>query len=386
MRYYLFLFFISSTIVTTSQVASIPFEKEGLVYIPVEVPEKNESLTFVFDTGASTAVMDKTVATRLGIKADTKQYATGASGSQEYEIAVDRTIRIEDLDFDRLNIVLVDLQELSNRSGIQIDGIIGYDVISRYVTQFDFANKKLHLYNKTKDINDTTGYTAHKINMSSAIPMVTLDCDFKDGSKISGDFLFDSGANLGILFNSPFVKKHQLKDKFDKSIAISSRGLTATSTSIVGLTKEVSLLGNTFTEVPVSLSQSKQGVSSRTDFAGILGANIINRFDMILDYKKEKLYLKPNTYYKDAFEIPLIGFTIKKSDQKIVIGDVIQDTEAAQKGIQSGDEIRSINNTSHTDLKPYRELLKKEGQTIQLVLKKASGKEEIIELKLESLL
>jgi len=367
MRYYFLLVFISNTIIATSQVASIPFEKEGLVYIPVEVPEKNEPLTFVFDTGASTAVMDKTVATRLGIKADTKQYAIGASGSQEYEIALDRTIRIENLNFDKLNIVLVDLQELSNRSGIQIDGIIGYDVIRKYVTEFDFANKKLHFYNKTKDINDITGYTAHKIRMSNAIPIVTLDCAFKDGATISGDFLFDSGANLGILFNTPFAKKHQLKNKFDKSITISSRG-------------------NTFSGVPVSLSQSKQGVSSRTDFAGILGANIINRFDMILDYKEKKIYLKPSVYYKDAFDIPLTGFTIKKSNQKIVIGDVIQGTEAAQKGIQSGDEIYSINKVSHTDLKSYRELLKKEGQTIQLVLKKASGKEEMIELKLESLL
>lgn len=386
MKYYLFfsIAIIYSTIY--GQVTSIPFTKDGLIYISVNTPEKDTPLTFVFDTGASTAVMDKTTANHLGITADTKQYATGASGSQEYEIAINRTLTIANVAFDRLNLVLVDLQELTNRSGVQIDGIIGYDVISRYITQFDFANKELHLYNKVEDIKDTTEYTAHKIHMGSAIPMVTIDCSFKDGTQVSGDFLFDSGANLGILFNTPFAKEHQLADKFDKSINISSRGLTATSTSTVGMIEKVSLLGNTFTNVPVSLSESTQGVSSQKGFAGILGADIINRFDMILDYKKKKLYLKPNQYYKDIFDVPLVGFSIKKSDQKIVIGDVIQDTEAAQKGIQSGDEILSINGVIHTTLKPYRDLLKKEGQTIQLVLKKASGKKETIQLKLESLL
>lgn len=386
MKSYLLLLFISCSTLAISQVTSIPFTKDGLVYIAVHTPEKDTPLNFVFDTGASTAVMDKATAKQIGITADTKQYATGASGSQEYEIAVNRTLTIADVAFDQLNLVLVDLQELSNRSGIQIDGIIGYDVISRYVTQFDFANKKLHLYHSTEDIKDTSEYTTHKIHMGSAIPMVSIDCAFNDGTKVSGDFLFDSGANLGILFNTPFAKEHQLADKFNKSITISSRGLTATSTSVIGLTKNVSLLGNTFTNVPVSLSQSTQGVSSQKGFAGILGADIINRFDMILDYKKKKLHLKPNQYYKDAFDVPLVGFSIKKSDKKVVIGDVIENTEAAQKGIQSGDQLLSINGTSHTDLKPYRELLKKEGKTVQLALKKASGKVENIKLKLESLL
>ena len=94
MRHLLFLLFVTITSIAASQVASIPFEKEGLVYIPVKVPGEETPLQFVFDTGASTAVMDKAVATRLGITADTKQYASGASGSQEYEIAVNRTLAI----------------------------------------------------------------------------------------------------------------------------------------------------------------------------------------------------------------------------------------------------------------------------------------------------
>ncbi len=386
MRHYLFLLFISFSTLVNSQEASIPFEKEGLVYIQVKVPEKEEALTFVFDTGASTAVMDKAVATRLGIKADTKQYATGASGSQEYEIAINRTIEIENITFNKLNLVLVDLQELSNRSGIQIDGIIGYDILSQFVTQFDFAEKQIHLYNKTKDIADTSGFIAHDIDLSGAIPMVTLDCIFKDGTRLSGEYLFDSGANLSILFNTPYAKKYQLEDRFDKTITVTSRGLTATSSSTKGMLEGVSFLGNDLHELSVSISQAKYGVSSQEGFAGILGADIINRFDMILDYKKGKLYLKPNLYYTDAFDIPLVGFSIKKVEQKIVIGDVITNTEASQKGITQGDELLSINGVSHTDLKAYRDVLKKEGQIIRVLLKKSSGKEQEIELTLQRLI
>lgn len=386
MRHLLFLLFVTITSLANSQVASIPFEKEGLVYIPVSVPGEETPLQFVFDTGASTAVMDKAVATRLGITADTKQYASGASGSQEYEIAVNRTLEIGNMNFDHLHLVLVDLQELSNRSGIPIDGIIGADIMNRFVTQFDFAEKQIHLYNTVKDITRTNGYIPHKVDLSGPIPMVTMDCVFKDGTRLSGDFLFDSGANLSILFNTPYAKKHQLITKFDKTIEITSRGLTATSTSTKGMLQGVSLLGNDFRDLPVSIAQAEYGVSSQEGFAGILGAAIINRFDMILDYKKKTLYLKPNLHYQEAFEVPMVGFTIKKVDQKIVIGDVIKDTDAAQKGIAQGDELLSINSVSAATLKAYREILKQEGATVIVRLRKASGEEVEMKLTLQRLI
>ncbi len=386
MRHLLFFLLVCITSVATSQVASIPFEKEGLVYIPVKVPGEEKPLQFVFDTGASTAVMDKAVATRLGITADTKQYASGASGSQEYEIAINRTLEIGDMNFDNLYLVLVDLQELSNRSGTPIDGIIGADVINRFVTQFDFAEKQIHLYNTVKEITNTNEYTPHKVDLSGPIPMVTMDYTFKDGTRLSGDFLFDSGANLSILFNTPYAKKHQLTTKFDKTIEITSRGLTATSTSIKGMLQGVLLLGNDFSDIPVSIAQAEHGVSSQEGFAGILGADIINRFDMILDYKEDVLYLKPNLHYQKAFDVPLVGFSIKKVDQKIVIGDVIKNTAAAQKGIAQGDELLAINGVSQPTLKAYREILKQEGNTIVVRLKKASGEEVEIKLTLQRLI
>ncbi|MEP0265370.1 aspartyl protease family protein [Dokdonia sp.] len=385
MKYFLFFIFIGIYTTTTGQIASIPFIEDGLVYIPVTVPGEEETLQFVFDTGASTAVLDKSIATRLGIEADTKQYATGASGSQEYEIAIHRTLEIADIRFDKLNLVLVDLQELSNRSGVRIDGIIGYDVIKEYITQFDFAAQKIHLHKNINDIN-TQDFSLHPIQINSAIPLVTIDCTLKNGKTISGEFLFDSGANLTVLFNTPYAKKHQLKDKVDKTVVITARGLTSTSNSTIGTLAGATLLGYNFEELPISISQATHGVSSQKNFAGILGAKIINRFDMILDYKNKNIYLKPNARYKDAFEMPLVGFALRKVDNKIIIADVIKDTEAAQNDITENDEVVSINGISHTTLKKYRDLLKKEGETIRIIVKKASGEQKEITLTLQRLI
>ncbi len=386
MKHFIFFIFVSIYTTMIGQVASIPFVEDGLVYIPVQVSNNVETLQFVFDTGASTAVMDKSIATRIGIKADTKQYATGASGSQEYEIALNRTLEIANVNFDKLNFVLVDLQELSNRSGRRIDGIIGYDVVKKYITQFDFEEQKIHLYKNIKDISNTKDFTSHSIEINTAIPLVEMNCKLKNGDTISGKFLFDSGANTTVLFNTPYAKKYTLKEKVDKTIVITARGLTSTSNSIVGTLTGVSLLGYDFGELPVSIAQAKQGVSAQKEYAGILGAKIINRFDMILDYKKKTIYLKPNAHYKNNFDMPLIGFALRKTGSKISVADVIKDSEAAQLGITENDEIISINGVIHTTLKSYRDLLKREGQTIQLVVKKASGEQKEITLTLKRLI
>ncbi len=47
-------------------------------------------------------------------------------------------------------------------------------------------------------------------------------------------------------------------------------------------------------EMPVQLSESKQGVTSYEGYLGLLGNEVISRFNVILDYKNTTLYLKPN--------------------------------------------------------------------------------------------
>ena len=54
------------------------------------------------------------------------------------------------------------------------------------------------------------------------------------------------------------------------------------------------MLGYTFTNLQIGLSSDTGGVSGMDGYMGILGAEIINHFMVILDYKNLNLYLKVN--------------------------------------------------------------------------------------------
>ncbi len=376
------------TQVLWSQMATVPFVEDGLIFIKVQVNDYAQPLNFVFDTGASAAVLDATVAKRIGVQASFSQNAQGAAGSQTYEVATGQKLLIDKITLDGLNVVLVDLGALSRRSGNTIDGIIGYDILNRFVTQFDFKSKDLKLYKSIDDVTSLSGYKKVPMKLGrGSIPEVRMNINFHDGSTKNGTFLFDSGANMTVLFNTPYAKKEKLEEKIGKTIIGTARGLTTSSTHITGSAKSVSFGEYNFKDVVVQLSEAKAGVSASRNFSGILGAKIINRFDMVLDYENEDFFFKPNDCYDKAFEFPLSGFAIAYNENgKIVITQLVLRSEAAMAGIEEGDELLAINGISSSTLQTYRDLLKKEGELITLKVRKPSGKTEEKKIVLKRLI
>lgn len=386
MKKILFLILFIGTYELISQVATVPFTENGLVFIEVQVEGSKENLSFVFDTGASTAVMDATIASKLGIVSNYTQEATGASGSQEYDIATKQKLSIEGIQFSNLNLVLVDLKALSQRVGVPIDGIIGYNILQKFITEFDFEKKVLRLYRDIKDVQSINSYTSYPMKLRGSIPKVNLEYTLKNNEKLSGDFLFDSGANLTVLFNTPYAKNNNLSEKTGKTITITSRGLTTESNTISGTLAGLDFFDFSFNELPIGIAQAHAGVSASKRHAGILGAKIINRFDMVLDYQNKKFYFKPNSQYSKPFEYPLSGFALEKTSTAIIVSQVIDDTEAHTKGLQKGDTIHSINDQETTILKTYRDILKKDGETVHIKFQKPTGEIKTIAITLKRII
>ncbi len=382
MKKIFFLFLTFQSLFSSGQIATIPFIEEGLVFIKVKVNDHDKSLHFVFDTGASAAVLDAGIAKDLGISSSYSSYVQGASGSENYKIATEQKIVVGSLEL-MTNLVLVDLQALNNRSDIPVDGIIGYDILSQFVTEFDFEKDEILLYKNTTDINHITDFKKYKMTLNGPIPQVELNVTLKNGKQLKGNFLFDSGANLTILFNTPFAKKHKLSDKINKTYSYKSQGLTSTSGNIGGTVTAIDLFDFSFGEIPISLSQATAGVTSSSGYAGILGADIINRFNMVLDYGNRRFYFKSNAAFHNPFDYPLTGFSLEKKEDIIIISQISEKSDAYGNGVRPGDQVKAINGQSYITLEAYRTILKKEGQSVilQLVSPDGQTKEITIELK-----
>jgi len=372
-----------------AQIEEIPFElKNGLILLKVNINDNTKARIFVFDTGATSDLLDSTTASKLGLKANYKQDVSGAGGKKSYDLILYQKLTLQNkIEIDSTHLVLTDLTKLKDALERDFDGIIGYSLLKKYITKIDYESQKILLYDKIQNV-DTIGYTAIPFEFGNGIPIPQFDISvtLNNGESFTGRILFDSGAGLTLLINTPYNEKNKLSQKAGKSLISESENLHEKSISEDVAIKSMNIGGYNLSEMVVSIANDKDGVSSYEDYLGILGAKVISRFNLILDYSSSILYLKPNNKFRKSFEFPISGIRLKKVDDGIMIGRVEKTSSAYKKGIRKGDKLISINKDSSGDIEICRELLRKEGEKVCLVIINSGGKTKKIKIKLKRLL
>lgn len=149
MKKYVFTLFICiAALAACAQgpLADVPYHsEEELIFIRVMVND-SEELNFMFDTGAGVTVLNASVADRLGLTyTGTARIGTGGNTMQSRSsagntISIGRAV-VQDLTFE-----VFTFDHLSRHFDISVDGIIGYDLMSRYIVETDPRAERLRLY------------------------------------------------------------------------------------------------------------------------------------------------------------------------------------------------------------------------------------------------
>lgn len=388
MKRMILLVFLLTVIVSQAQITKLPFKllPGGHILLKVKMNKINQELDFVFDTGASTGVIDKATAKKLGLDSTEKVRVPGAGGVETYDLIRNQQLKISDkIDLSIPYMVSVDMTRFHEVSDKRYQGIIGYNLIHQNIMKIDYQNEELIIYKSFEDI-DLNGYEKIPFEFhSGAIPKIKLSFTL-NGQKYSGDVLFDSGAAQTLSINTPFVKKNNLNSLVDKKVVLKSENLGSTSTSEKIAIESVRIGKYKLNDLSIILSEDKQGVSSYDGLLGILGGKIIKRFNIILDYNNSTMYLKPNVLYKESFEFPMSSLRLKKKNGVIFIDELEENSSEYNAGLRKGDMIISMNGQSSKLIQFYKDLLKKEGETIKIKVKTKSKEIKTVSFTLKNLL
>src|SRR5207253_1825794 len=119
-------------------VAEMPFDPYGgAIYVPAIV--NGDSAWLMFDTGLSRTGLDRDWAKSVGATAASD---TGAT-------AVVRSLRLGDLQLDRYRTALYPLVALREPSGRLLQGLLGHDVLHRFVVEIDYPTRRVRLFDAT---------------------------------------------------------------------------------------------------------------------------------------------------------------------------------------------------------------------------------------------
>lgn len=371
-------------------VDEIPFELiNNTILIKLKVNELDNQL-FIFDTGAGGTLISKSLGDNLKLSNGFSSINTGAAGIHQVDVYQHNTITFGKTQIKNISLIK-DRKDFKKRVFLKtISGIIGYDILSNYVTKINYTKNQIELYS-FKNFDPSGFGKMHKFSIMQNIPFIFIDNISIGKESFKGKLLVDTGAQPNLIFNTPFVKKNNIENKVGKSFSVTGRVGTsnAKTTTVVCRVQKIDLFDSSFTEIPSGLSIGTTGAQNNKKAIGLIGNGILKRFDMTLNYSKKELYVIPNHLIDEKFTVTSFGGKLERSNdnEKLIVKDFIKNSPAQLSGLEIGDEVIELNSFPVKDIthKQVRSILTKGGETVKIKYRR-NGNIFEISVKLKSLI
>lgn len=330
-----------------SSATGIPFEINlNKIYLDVRVNDKGP-LSFILDSGAAFDVLDEEWAKTLNVKMSNESTVRGAGeGSVQMAVGSGLSLSLKGLEIVKPSIAVLPIHSsISNSEGRAVDGLLGYDFCKRFVVEIDYINKRINIHEpKTYNYNGPGKIIPLTENRGHIFINSTLS--LANGQQVPVRLLVDTGARMALMLNGPFVNARQLLGTAPQIDSVTSVGVGGEYRSAVTRIDSLQLGPFTMKEPIITLSRSQTGVLAGSDYDGIIGAEILRRFKVTLDYTRQQMILEPNANLNEAYKYDMSGMVLLAegpSFKTYKINQVLDRSPAAESGLRKDDQITSIN-------------------------------------------
>jgi hypothetical protein len=352
--------------------AEIPFQLHGSFIVTQISVDESAPLNFIFDTGAGGTVINASTAASLGIVGDETVSREGATGMAEIVQSTDHIVYVEDISFQDVTLGIAELGHIEERIGTPINGIIGWLILSQYAVRVNYDTMRIEIYDNNKfeyDFGDS-GYT---LEVQGTAIFTNVMTTFKSGNIFTGKVLVDTGAGNTFYFNTPFIEENDLLAEMDTYYERETQSISTESAHVyITMLANLSISDYEFFTLPVTMAIAEAGASSWSGPMGILGNDVLKRFNVFIDLREKMMYLEPNRLYYDQFEVNCSGLELVTDDafQRVIIDHVYAGSPAQEAGLEIGDEIVQINgaNVSDFQLPQIRSMLSQDGEEIEILI------------------
>lgn len=316
----------------------VPFEiHNNHIYISLQISGTGP-FQFIFDSGAGGMAISDKLPAELGLESLGRAEARGVGGADSAQVYSLDQVQLGALSLDSLAAFALDLSSLEKMLEQPLSGIIGYDLLSRYIITVDYYNKQLTIYPRSAKPRDWWGDQCD-LTLDFRLPYMTLTVN----DSISGRFRIDTGSRSTLDLNSPFIMSHNLIDTTQQRyLRYDLYGLGGSSSGIVSLLPSLEVCGTRLDSLYVGYSLSTEGLFAGNSTAGNLGSGILKRFVVTFDYNHEEVYFRKSP---DAAKLGRIrnmaGVLVAKDGDSLRISEVFAAGPAAGK-LEVGDRLLRI--------------------------------------------
>jgi hypothetical protein len=356
----------------------------GIILGKVRMGAFPDSLSFIFDTGCGGISLDSSTAERLKlVPRVSPNTIRGIAGSRQQRLLDDMSLHLGALTMDSLLMQVSNYDILTSIYGEQIDGIVGYSFFSRYVVRVDYDSSKIDVYSNGPVKYPEGGFLLRP----QVVGLPMLEGQLRDGRDINSRFYFDTGAGLCLLFSSHFTSDSAVfGPKKKKPVLAEGAGLGGKKEMQLTTLKTFTLGPFHFRQIPTYIFDDSYDVTNYPQLGGLIGNDLLRRFNLILNYARSEIYILPNSAFNQPFDYSYSGVSIGLIAGRIMVTDVMKDSPAESAGFREGDVIWAINGDWKQDVQNYQALLRTIGPRVRVLVQRNEGAFAELSLKVKSIL
>lgn len=354
----------------------------GIVILKATLDDFKDSLNFVLDTGSGGISLDSALCARYKLPTvNSDKLVRGIAGMKYVQFANHHSLHLPDLSVHDLDFHINDYEILTTAYGVPIHGIIGFSFLRRYIVKLDYDLLKIDVLSPGTFKYPKGGYLINP--QFSTLPMNYGI--IKDGNEANAKFYFDTGAGLCVLLNDAFVADSNILHKKRKIFQTQAEGLGGKKDMQLTVVKEVRLGPYRFRSVPAYIFNDEFNVTAYPVLGGLIGNDILRRFNIILNYPDQQIHIRPNSHYVDSFDYSYTGLGFYDLNGAITITDIVKGSPAEAAGLKEGDVIVGIENNFTNNILSYKNMLQVPKRTLNVYIMR-EGKLESVVLTVKSIL
>jgi predicted aspartyl protease len=339
----------------------------GVVVVRAQLIGYPDTLNFIMDTGSGGISLDSTTCLRLNITPLlTDRLIMGIGGVRQLRYVNNQSLLISGLRVDSLNFHVSDYDLLSSVYGDRIDGIIGYSFFTRYIVKIDYDSSQMYVYSRGNIKYPRGGFMLKP----SVVALPVQGALLRDAREVNARFYFDTGAGLCLLLNSDFIRDSAILNQDKKPLPTQAQGMGGKANMEVTTMKEFRIGPYRFRNIPTHIFNDEYNVTSYPYLAGLIGNDVLRRFNIILNYEKKIFYLIPNSHYRDPFDYSYTGLGLYWIDGEIRVGDVMKDSPAEKAGFLVDDVVIGVNDNLSQNLQLYKSMMQNTGDKVKVLVRR----------------
>jgi hypothetical protein len=326
-------------------VDTIPFTLRGQ-HVLVRALVDGKPAVMILDTGSSTSTLSTQWTQAHPVRLLPSPVPVKGTADLQVSLGTVDALQLGNTTLRNETVAVLPLDAVSAAHGIPIDGTIGYALFARYVVEVDYSAHVLRLYEPDTYVMPNGG-TALPVDLAMRIPIVRARLAARGRSAIDARLVIDLGTSgLAVILTSPFRRAHASDFPLDAGIELPlGTGVGGATHGRVVRLASVQLGGLSFSAPTAGYSDTGSGFLGVDWADGTVGAPVLSRGTLIVDYPHRQVILLPRGNTAEPFAYDASGLTltaVAPSFDEVRVEHVVADSPASDAGVRSGDVLIAL--------------------------------------------